>query len=39
MTRQELLQFMRGHRLAVQSSVSSSGAAQAVVVGIAVTES
>ena len=39
MTRQELLQFMRGHRLAVQASVSSSGAAQAAVVGIAVTES
>ena len=37
MTRSELLAFMRRHRLAVQASVSASGA-QAAVVGIAVTD-
>ena len=38
MTRSELLQFMRGHSLAVQTSVSPSVAPQAAVVGIVVTE-
>ena len=38
MTRLELLDFMRGHSLAVQSSVSPSGAPQAAVVGFVVTE-
>jgi hypothetical protein len=38
MTQAELLQFMRGHSLAVQASVSPSGAAQAAVVGIVVTD-
>ena len=38
MTRAELLQFMRGHSLAVQTSVSPSGAPQAAVVGIVVTD-
>jgi hypothetical protein len=38
MTRAELLQFMRGHSLAVQTSVSPSGAPQAAVVGIVVTK-
>jgi general stress protein 26 len=37
-TRAELLQFMRGHRYAVQASVSSRQTAQAAVVGIAVTD-
>jgi hypothetical protein len=36
-TKSELLQFMRSHRLAVQASVSPEGAPQAAVVGIAVT--
>jgi len=36
-TTSQLLEFMRAHRLAVQSSVSPNGAAQAAVVGIAVT--
>jgi general stress protein 26 len=36
-TRDELLAFLRGHRLAVQSSVSPAGAPQAAVVGFAVT--
>jgi hypothetical protein len=38
MTRAELLQFMRGHSLAVQTSVSPSGAPQAAVVGIVVSD-
>jgi hypothetical protein len=38
MTRSELLQFLRGHSLAVQTSVSPSLAPQAAVVGIAVTD-
>src|SRR5262245_40546480 len=38
MTRSELLQFMHGHSLAVQTSVSPSFAPQAAVVGIVVTD-
>lgn len=38
MTRDELLSFMRRHSLAVQTSVSESGAPQAAVVGIVVTD-
>lgn len=38
MTRSELLQFMLGHSLAVQTSVSPAGAPQAAVVGIVVTK-
>jgi hypothetical protein len=38
MTRSELLQFLRGHTLAVQTSVSPSAAPQAAVVGIVVTD-
>jgi len=38
MTRSELLQFMRGQSLAVQTSVSPSLAPQAAVVGIVVTD-
>jgi hypothetical protein len=38
MTRSELLQFMRGHSLAVQTSVSPTLAPQAAVVGIVVTD-
>jgi hypothetical protein len=38
MTRSELLQFMQGHSLAVQTSVSPSVAPQAAVVGIVVTD-
>jgi hypothetical protein len=38
MTPTELLQFLRTHSLAVQSSVSPSGAPQSAVVGIVVTE-
>ena len=38
MTRPELLQFMRRHKLAVQASVSASGSPQAAVVGIVVTD-
>src|SRR5262249_22164987 len=38
MTRSELLQFMRGHSLAVQTSVSPPLAPQAAVVGIVVTD-
>jgi general stress protein 26 len=38
MTRAELLQFMRSHLLAVQASASLSGAPQAAVVGIVVTD-
>ncbi len=37
MNRGTLLQFMRGHRLAVEASVAQSGAPQAAVVGIVVT--
>jgi general stress protein 26 len=36
MTRTELLAFMRGHRYAVQASVSGASAPQAAVVGIVV---
>jgi hypothetical protein len=38
MTRTELLQFMRGHSLAVEASVSPSKAPQAAVVGFIVTD-
>ncbi len=38
MDRNELLQFLRQHRLAVQASVSVSGGVQAAVVGIAITD-
>lgn len=38
MTRAELLEFMRRHSLAVQTSVSPSGAPQAAIVGIVVTD-
>lgn len=38
MTRHELLAFLQTHSLAVQTSVSPSGAPQAAVVGIAVSE-
>jgi hypothetical protein len=38
MTPSELLQFLRGHSLAVQASVSPSAAPQAAVVGIVVTD-
>jgi len=38
MTRVDLLAFMRDHKMAVQASVSSSGAPQAAVVGIVVTD-
>jgi hypothetical protein len=38
MTRAELLQFLRGHSLAVQTSVSPSSAPQAAVVGIVVSD-
>jgi hypothetical protein len=38
MTKTELLEFMRAHRVAVQASVSSVGGAQAAVVGIGVTD-
>src|SRR5262245_11695987 len=38
MTPRELLHFMRQYRVAVQASVSHAGAAQAAVVGIAVTD-
>jgi hypothetical protein len=37
MTTSQLLEFMRTHRLAVQASVSPASAAQAAVVGFAVT--
>jgi hypothetical protein len=37
--RSELLLFVRSHRYAVQASISPSGAPQAAVVGIAVTDS
>ena len=38
MTPDQLLQFLRSHKYAVESSVSPSGAPQAAVVGIAVTD-
>jgi general stress protein 26 len=38
MKRNELLTFMRGHKYAVQSSVSPAAAPQAAVVGIVVTD-
>ena len=38
MTRAELLAFMRRHSLAIQTSVSATGAPQAAVVGIVVTD-
>lgn len=38
MTPRDLLAFLRRHRLAVQASVSAAEAAQAAVVGIAVTD-
>ncbi len=38
MTRSAILQFMRGHSLAVQASVSPAGAPQAAVVGFIVTD-
>jgi len=38
MTPQDLLAFLRSHRLAVQASVSSDGHAQAAVVGFAVSD-
>jgi hypothetical protein len=38
MTRSELLQFLRSHPLAVQTSVSPTVAPQAAVVGVVVTE-
>ena len=37
-TRPEILEFMRGHSLAVQAAVSPSGAPQAAVVGFIVTD-
>lgn len=39
MTRAKLLEFMRAQRYAVQASVSATGAPQAAVVGIVVTDS
>ncbi len=38
MSPRELLEFMRRYRVAVEASVSAAGAAQAAVVGFAVTE-
>ncbi|WP_329115737.1 pyridoxamine 5'-phosphate oxidase family protein [Streptomyces sp. NBC_01353] len=38
MKHDELLRFLRGHRLAVEASVTSDGAPQAAVVGYAVTD-
>jgi hypothetical protein len=38
MTRFELVQFLRGHRLAVQASVAPGGAPQAAVVGFGVSD-
>jgi len=38
MTPRALLDFLRSHRLAVQASVSPTGAAQAAVVGFAITD-
>jgi len=39
MTAKALLDFLRSHRLAVQASVSATGAAQAAVVGFAISDS
>jgi hypothetical protein len=39
LTRAELLQFMRSHAYAVQASVSAQNAAQAALIGIAVSDS
>jgi hypothetical protein len=36
--RELMLEFMRGHRLAVQASTAPNGAPQAAVIGVAVTE-
>lgn len=38
MTRNDLLRFLRGHRMAVEASVSLAGGPQAAVVGIVVTD-
>jgi hypothetical protein len=38
MTKAELIEFIRGHRYAVQASVSAGGQPQAAVVGIAVSD-
>ena len=38
MTARALLDFVRSHRLAVEASVSPTGAAQAAVVGFAITD-
>jgi len=38
MTRDDILQFMRHHRWAVQASVSQSGAPQAALIGVVVTD-
>ena len=38
MTPQKLLEFIRLHRLAVQSSVSAAGKSQAAIVGFAITD-
>jgi hypothetical protein len=38
MTRADLLRFLRAHRLAVQASVSATGAVQAAIVGFAVSD-
>jgi pyridoxine/pyridoxamine 5'-phosphate oxidase len=38
MTREQLLGFVRSHRLCVEASISPSGAPQAAVVGFAVTD-
>jgi len=38
MTRAELLQFISGHKWAVQASVAATGAPQAAVIGFAVTD-
>lgn len=38
MTRGDLLQFMSGHRWAVQTSVSQTGGSQAALVGVVVTD-
>jgi pyridoxine/pyridoxamine 5'-phosphate oxidase len=38
MTRQELIEFLRLHRLAVEASIAASGAPQAAVVGVAVSD-
>lgn len=38
MTPEELLRFLRGHRMAVEASVSAEGGPQAAVVGIVVTD-